>query len=505
MLFKILLLVAAIIIAAALVVLHIKQKITKKSMLIGVGTVLSLAVIVAVVFTVFMETTVTVKGDKELTLNVFETYTEAGYKASNGLQDVSEKVTVNGDVDVTKVGEYKIEYVYKKGNKEYKAYRTIKVVDTVAPVITLTGEKAVTVSKIELFKDAGFSATDNYNGDITANVKTTTNKISDTKYEVIYTATDTSGNSATAKRDVEIKDVVPPVINLKSYKTLYVIENNAYSEPGYTATDDADGDITANVKVTGSVNTAVRGTYNITYTVSDKWGNTATLTRQVVVCSKDDAAFNRICLTFDDGPSNDVTVQILNTLKANDVKATFFSCNYDASQIPILKRMINEGHAIGIHGYSHDYAKIYKTDDAFMENINKLRDKLYNDTGYYTTLMRFPGGGSNTVSKSPNGANNKGAMTRLTKRVQQEGWQYFDWNVSSGDAEPGGATADEIYRNVTNGLGRKRTNIVLMHDISSKKTTAASLKRIIDYAKQAGYSFAAIDKDTPGCHHPVNN
>ncbi len=505
MLFKILLLVAAIFIAAALVVLHIKQKLTRKTMLIGVGTVLSLAVVIAVAFTVFVETTVSIKGEKNIILNVFDTYTEAGYKASNGIKDMSKFVTVNGSVDASKVGEYEIEYVYRQGNREHKAIRTVKVVDTVSPVIALKGENSITVSKIDLFKEPGYTATDNYDGDLTGAVKIEKKKITDTKYEIIYTAIDSSGNTATAKREVEIKDKVPPVITLKGNRTLYVIENNEYDDPGYTATDDADGNISSSVKVTGTVNTAVRGTYNITYSVTDTAGNSATVTRQVIVCSKDDAAFNKICLTFDDGPSSDVTVQILNTLKKNGVQATFFICNYSADKIPILKRMINEGHAIGIHGYSHDYATIYKTDDAFMENINKLRDKLYKDTGYYTTLMRFPGGGSNTVSKSPKGANNKGAMTRLTKRVQDEGWQYFDWNVSSGDAEPGGATADKIYRNVTNELGRKRTNIVLMHDISAKKTTAAALQRIIDYGMQAGYSFAAIDSDTAGCHHPVNN
>lgn len=505
MVLKILLLVAAIIAAAAFVVLFVKQKITKKTMLMAVTSILAVSVIVVLVFTVFVETTITVNDDKNITLDVFGTYTEAGYKARSGLRDVSDAVMVNGSVDVSKVGEYRIEYIYRQGNKEYKAVRVVNVVDKSSPTLTLTGDTNLTLSKIDLFKEPGFTATDNYDGDIAANVKVEKNKINDTKYEIVYTATDSSGNSATAKREVQIKDIVPPVISLKGNRTYYVVENTKYNESGYTATDDADGDISGAVNVKGSVNTAVRGTYNITYSVKDSAGNTATVTRQVIVCSKDDAAFNKVCLTFDDGPSSAVTVQILDTLKQYGVQATFFICNYSEDKIPILKRMINEGHAIGIHGYSHDYATIYKTDDAFMQNINKLRDKLYKDTGYYTTLMRFPGGGSNTVSKNPNGANNKGAMTRLTQRVQQEGWQYFDWNVSSGDAEPGGATADEIYRNVTNGLGRKRTNVVLMHDINSKKTTAEALPRIISYAQQAGYSFAAIDKDTPGCHHPVLN
>ena len=505
MVFKILFLLAAILFAAAFVVLYVKQKMSKKTMLSLVTAALTVGVIVVVSFTVFWETTVTLKESKNVTIEVFGTYTEAGYKAKNGIIDVTDDVIIEGNVDTTKVGEYTLKYIYRENGKEYKAVRTVKVIDKVAPVLTLSGDTKLTISKIDLFKEPGFTATDNYDGDIAAKVKVEKNKIAENKYEIVYTATDSSGNTATAKREAEIRDIVPPTISLKGSKSLYVVENTAYTDSGFTASDDADGDITKLVQTKGSVNVAVRGTYNITYTVTDSAGNSATVTRQVIVCSKDDAAFNKVCLTFDDGPSSKVTVQILDTLKEYGVQATFFICNYSDDKIPILKRMINEGHAIGIHGYSHDYATIYKTDDAFMENINKLRDKLYKDTGYYTTLMRFPGGGSNTVSKSPSGANNKGAMTRLTKRVQDEGWQYFDWNVSSGDAEPGGATADEIYRNVTSGLGRKRTNVVLMHDINSKGTTAAALPRIIQYAQGAGFSFAAIDKYTPGCHHPVNN
>ncbi len=501
MVFKIIMLVAALAICGALIFGYLKQKASLKTMLVGVGSALLIAVLSTVIFTAFFETNISINGKKNITLNVFDTYTEEGFNARTGTKSLNDRVVVNGAVDTSKVGEYKVEYMLTYGGKEYKAVRTVKVVDKTVPVLTLSGETRIMASKLELYKEPGITATDNYDGDITANIKTEFVKKSDSLYEIVYTIADSSGNTVTQKRELEIKDIVKPVISLKGYSAVYVVENRNYVEAGYTATDDADGDITKNVKVTGKVDTAVRGTYNITYTVSDSSGNTATVTRKVIVCSKDDVIFNKICLTFDDGPSPDVTVQILDTLKANDVKATFFIVNYSEDKLPIIKRMINEGHAIGIHGYSHDYAKIYASDEAFMENINKLRDKLYKDTGYYTTLMRFPGGGSNTISRNYS----KGIMSRLTKRVGQEGWRYFDWNVASGDANSKPASASEIYRNVINGLAKGRSNIVLMHDTSAKKTTAQSLQSIIDYGKQNGYCFSAIDDTVPENHHGVNN
>ncbi len=501
MIFKIIMLAAALLICGAMIFIYLKKKASLKTMLIGIGSALLIAVLSIVAFTAFFETNISINGKSQMTVNVFDAYNEESFNARTGTKSLNDKVVTSGAVDTSKVGEYKLEYYLKYSGREYKVERTVNVVDKTAPVLTLSGEAKVRASRLDLYKESGVTANDNYDGDITANVKSEFNKISDSLYEIVYTATDSSGNVATTKRELEIKDTVKPIISLKGDGSLYVVNGRNYVEAGYTASDDADGDITKNVKVTGQVDTAVNGTYTLTYTVSDSSGNTATATRKIIVCSESDIIFNKICLTFDDGPSSDVTVQILDTLKANDVKATFFIVNYSAEKLPIIKRMIDEGHAIGIHGYSHDYAKIYASDEAFMENINKLRDKLYNDTGYYTCLMRFPGGGSNTISRNYS----EGIMSRLTKRVGEEGWRYFDWNVASGDAASKPATATQIYNNVKGGLAKGRSNIVLMHDTSAKKSTAQALQSIIDYGKQNGYYFCAIDDTVPENHHGVNN
>ena len=205
-----------------------------------------------------------------------------------------------------------------------------------------------------------------------------------------------------------------------------------------------------------------------------------------------------IWLTFDDGPSAKLTPKVLDILKKENVKATFFVINYSESNEPIIKRIVAEGHTIGIHGYSHEYSKIYKSKETFMSNIYTLQDKIYKSTGVKSMYIRFPGGSSNTVSRKYC----KGIMTELTKEVLAKGFKYFDWNISSGDA--GGAKdAKAVYKNVTKNLSKKRGNLVLCHDIHQK--TLEALPDIIKYAKKEGYTFARIDDSTPMYAQHVNN
>ena len=207
-----------------------------------------------------------------------------------------------------------------------------------------------------------------------------------------------------------------------------------------------------------------------------------------------------IYLTFDDGPSASITPKVLDILKKENVKATFFVLNYSKANEKLIKRIVNEGHTIGIHGYSHVYSKIYKSKTAFLNNVYSLQEKIEKLTGVKTKYMRFPGGSSNTVSRHYS----KGIMSRLVGEMLGRGFRYYDWNVSSGDA--GGAkTSNDVYRNVTKNLSKKRGNMILCHDFSGNTKTLNALPKIIKYAKKNGYTFKAIDDGTPLYMHPVNN
>lgn len=207
-----------------------------------------------------------------------------------------------------------------------------------------------------------------------------------------------------------------------------------------------------------------------------------------------------IYLTFDDGPSANITPRVLDILKKYNVKATFFVLNYSNANEKIIKRAYKEGHTIAIHGYSHEYSKIYRSESAYMNNLTQLQKKIKKTTGYKPTITRFPGGSSNTVSRRYN----RGIMTRLTKLVLKRGFTYFDWNVSSGDA--GGArTGTQMYNNVKAQLRKSRGNVVLMHDFSSNTKVLTALPKIIKYGKDNGYTFERITEKTPMVTHGVNN
>lgn len=210
-----------------------------------------------------------------------------------------------------------------------------------------------------------------------------------------------------------------------------------------------------------------------------------------------------IYLTFDDGPSLENTPKILDVLKEENVQATFFINNYPDKLEYIVKRQYAEGHTIGLHGYSHVYSEIYTSADAVMNNFYLLQEKVSKTTGGYTSkIIRFPGGSSNTVSKKYC----RRVMSVVTQRALQEGFIYFDWNVSSGDA--GDVTykdADMIYNNIVSTLTPGKENIVLMHDSEGHSATRDIVEEVIDFGKQNGYEFKAITEETIPVRHGVNN
>ncbi len=206
-----------------------------------------------------------------------------------------------------------------------------------------------------------------------------------------------------------------------------------------------------------------------------------------------------IYLTFDDGPNRYSTPKVLKILKKNNVKATFFQLKPARADFDLTKRVLNEGHALAMHGYQHKYDIIYQSADTYRNNLDKQRKLFFNRFGVWCSVTRFPGGSSNTVSKY-----NPGVMTKITNKIHGWGYHYFDWNVSSGDAG-GTKTASGVYKNVTSGLKKGRENVVLMHDFGGNDKTINALDRIIKYGKKHGYTFRTITASTTEHHHAVNN
>lgn len=361
------------------------------------------------------------------------------------------------------------------------------------PELKLLGKKEINLSLNEKYIDPGYKIVPN-------NKKykvVIDNNIDENKtgfYEVKYSL-QVKNKIINKVRKVNVIDNISPEITLKGSDNIKLYESSDYEEPGFIAFDNYDGDITKNVIVQNDIKEEI-GDYKITYIVEDSSGNKTMVTRNVKILDKK-KNIGTIYLTFDDGPSNN-TSKILDILKQEDIKATFFLVNFNSSYNPVVKRIYDEGHSIGIHSYTHNYKLIYSSVSAYFDDLNKMNDKIKTITGSDTKLLRFPGGSSNTISSF-----NKGIMTTLVKEVTNAGYHYFDWNVDSSDAWSA-RNSNDVYNNVINNL-KKGTNIVLMHDLSSNEKTVNVLEKIIKDAKEKGYIFANITMNTKEIHHGINN
>ena len=207
----------------------------------------------------------------------------------------------------------------------------------------------------------------------------------------------------------------------------------------------------------------------------------------------------KVCyLTFDDGPSEN-TLQILNILNKYNAKATFFVVG--TAKLEYINNIIAQGSKVGIHCNSHTYSSVYASDTAYFNDLAAISAKIEKQTGVKPDVIRFPGGSSNTISRKYC----RGIMTRITKSVQEKGYQYFDWNVDSGDALSKKLSADQLVNRVVNQAKGINSICVLMHDTNAKKNTVAALPTIIERLKSMGYTFEVLSNDVFGFHHGVNN
>lgn len=199
-----------------------------------------------------------------------------------------------------------------------------------------------------------------------------------------------------------------------------------------------------------------------------------------------------VYLTFDDGPCSN-TENLLDALDAAGVKATFF-INGHTGYEEQLKRMVEEGHTLAMHTYTHEYEHVYRNLDTFGEEITMLQQYIYEVTGLNTNIFRFPGGSSNSKAVLP--------ISEYIGYLEKNNLVYYDWNVSSGDGSEG-LTADQVYGNVMSGIERQEVSVVLMHDSVNKLSTYEAIPRIIESLQAIDALILPIAYDTTPVHHNV--
>ncbi|MBP5276473.1 MAG: polysaccharide deacetylase [Lachnospiraceae bacterium] len=199
----------------------------------------------------------------------------------------------------------------------------------------------------------------------------------------------------------------------------------------------------------------------------------SSLTKDVVLKVQTDAeeyaGYKRIYLTFDDGPSNN-TNAILDVLDEYNSKATFFVIAKNGYEEE-YNRIINDGHTLGLHSYSHVYKDVYSDEMGFKNDVNRIYDFVENVTGVTPKFYRFPGGSSNTIYKSD--------KNELFDYLDEMNLTYVDWNVASNDSTYGGLSANQIANNVLNGVEGLDDCVILMHDANDKSSTVEALRIII--------------------------
>ena len=502
--------------------IQMRKKSTWQKVLTGllVAVLLVVAGAAAVIWLNDFTLEFTVNGQEEITLEVGSAFEDPGAEAAFfGTLLLREKepilVKTEGTVDPNLLGSYTVTYTarkeldYKLGTLvlEKTGARVVHVVDTTAPEITLHEDPEAFTLPGKFYVEEGFTATDNYDADLTGQV---IRWIQDDG--VHYKVFDSSRNMTEVVRPIVYSDPVPPELILNGKETVIILQGDKYVEAGFTATDNFDGDLTDSVTVTGEVDRKTLGEYPITYTVTDSFGNTTSVVRNVIVRDYPELPDYMpaaepytivqpegkvIYLTFDDGPSP-YTEHLLDVLAKYDVKATFFVV--DRGYRDTLRRIAEEGHTLAMHCGTHTFSAIYRSEEAYFQDLKRIQDVIFEETGQVATIARFPGGTGNTVSRGIN----TGIMTRLSKMLHAMNYRYFDWNVNSGDAS-GSYDPQEIYYNVINGIyyNKRDVSIVLQHDINYGSVMA--VEDIIKWGLKNGYTFLPLDSTSPACETNPRN
>ena len=244
----------------------------------------------------FFAPKLTLIGKKNITVEVGDVYEELGAKALHMNKDISKDIKATGMVDVTKLGTYKIDYSVKRWLFTVTKIRAVTVVDSQVPIITLKGKNKLSMCPSDKYEESGYTAIDNYDGDLTDNVK-----VEEKAGKINYSVSDSSGNIGFAYRDIERVDVTKPVITLEGSSSIFIALGTKYEDKGANATDNCDGDLTKNILVTNNVDSTKEGKYTVIYKVKDNVGNETFLERVVTVGASS---------SFDAG--NAVSIAVLN-------------------------------------------------------------------------------------------------------------------------------------------------------------------------------------------------
>lgn len=435
--------------------------------------------------------------DKEIHLALYQEVEPLQYIEK--LSHIEENdIQIDNQVDNGKLGEYQILYSYHQ-----KVFALTVYIDDMLPPQFETQNKTILINE----KVSPKELVKNIEDDSKTKVYFPKEYVFDKEktYKVVVVVEDSYGNKTekNAYVQVQAKDEQPPVVSGLTPITL-LIGDEIDLKKDVVVKDNHDDSPTLTID-DSQLNIRKIGEYEVYYHVKDVSGNEDTFTRKVEVLSQYDNreaikdGIKTCYLTFDDGPSQN-TKEILDILDEYQIKATFFVTGTSPQHFHYIKEAYQKGHTIGLHTYSHDYEYIYSSLKNYISDLNKIKDVVYQQIGKNVDFIRFPGGSSNLVSKKYN----DGIMTRLTKKVIDLGYQYYDWTSINGDGE-GIKTVEGLKKKAIEEIGDQEDIMFLMHDSGTQENTVKALPDILDYLIEKGYVFQVLDKTSPTFHHHVQN
>ena len=424
------------------------------------------------------------QNDCQIEINSLVDYTQFIKNVKNGkIEDV--KID-SSKVNTKKLGDYTVTYQYKNEKRTL----TVSVVDTTPPQFDIVKQKVAlnqTIDPQHLVKN------------IKDETQTTVSFKEDYKFDkvgekTIQVVVEDEGHNQTEKSvEVEVvEDKSAPEMTIQ--RTMIVKGDKNGLESLVQVSDSVDLDPQLEIKQDNFDINKI-GTYNVTFIAKDASGNENRKNEEIKVISEEDEKV--VYLTFDDGPSQN-TAKVLEILNQYNCKASFFITGMDEPYRKYIKIAHDQGHTIGLHTYTHKYSKVYASVDAYFDDLDKVGAVAKEYLGYVPKYIRFPGGSSNTISRKYK----KGIMSELTKKVEEKGYIYYDWNAENGDGFSN-ISKKEMLRRAT--LCDDTKIMLLMHDAGAKKATVEILPEVIEYYQKKGYVFKAIDDSSFVPHQHVNN
>lgn len=428
-----------------------------------------LIIIVSIIYNTFPR--LQLNGSKNITMSYRDEYEEAGVIVKNATGNNMSKIKIDNNIDKTKIGNYYVDYSLKIGTKTLRVRRNVKVIDDISPVIKLNGNQIIEISINSEYKESGFTAVDEYDGDITDKVEIIGEVNSEKygEYVITYKVHDNSNNVTQVNRIVKVIDEEPPTIECQNDYS--VLEQG--KPIGCKAIDNFDGDITNKIEISGNYDINKKGIYKVTYTVSDDAGNKIEKEHNIIIHTEKEKPI--AYLVFNNIGNNKET--ILELLEKKQIKSTFLVTKQTKEEDNnYLNKIIQIESEIGIT--DTDNQNIYKDYNMFTNYFMEIQNQIKDITGKTATIYNF----TNKEKITPQ------LYKKIKEYLSNNNIEYYNYDINLVELNK-----EEIENMINQIIKNENHKIIIMfNNIKQQENSQETISTIIDILNQMNYSFDTL-------------